>query len=346
MPSKTMEEFLAQSRNYDINSAWMRNVSRSNKVALLFVEGKLDAGFFRSRCRNNMEIKPLGNKKKVLTIMECYEKFLSETGSDLHAFFFIDLDYDFTIQFFQKALGTGDFENYRFMRQDNLFYQIFDTDKLKGYNDLESFLFLHECFFRAVSIDYNFNRNKLYRLQWKIQRIAVQMGCFRVADRLVRISLGLPEGISLLCNRDWDGKYSGNPKEKFGAKFLVSWGLLDLRTLDSLDMDMVGEQLKYIFGNEEYGKYLDILVELAKVIYRVSEKKTFRSQFLVRGHDMTEILARCVVDHNRGNSASAGDAETESQVTKTRLEFERLLTACAADVLNEIKEYPLGKFLE
>lgn len=341
MPSKTMEEFLAESGSYDINNGRMRNTANAKKMTV-FVEGELDEDFYNSYCREDLKlvVKSLGNKKRVLERMKSYETSLEKTGSDSYAFFCVDMDYDYAIQFFEKALKKESLEHFQFVSRENLFYQVFDTENLKGYNDLESLLFLGSSFKPAMAKIIK-DRDRRELVQRQIQKIAAEMGCFRVADRLIRDRLGIPEDVSLLCNRVRDSLNNGMLREKFGVKFLVSWGLLDLNTLESLDMEMVGEQVRMVFGEEEYAEHLDELIRVAHDIHRISERKGFPRQMLMRGHDMTEILARVVLMNRKVDK----DDDMDDLVKATQLELEGLFMVAASSMMGEIKNYPLGKIL-
>ncbi len=365
MAFEFLEDFGKKRPSYGVNMARMRNDADTEKKTL-FVEGEADKRLFRLLLRDqlkqwNIE---LGPKKK--GVLERFKKYRENPVSTRYAYFSVDLDYDFALNLLLKDHPR----KVPLMEADNFFYQLFDIAGNSGYNDFESFLMAGDAYTNYM-VSLGYDEEEAESVRNFILNAGVVMGAFRLANLWVCVTEGLGDGISLLCERRKEKAGTSTVKrhggasgvqnsedlepvaQKFGVKFLLEFGLLDLEEMRLPEIEMVSVMLEQFFEREEFGSLLPKLSQKVKEIYGLVRAKKMPWEHLLRGHDLTELLAhKLILDKKKflpASKAKSGESYNGVDYVSYEMlrdEVETSLRAACLDSKVELKKFPLGQILK
>jgi len=334
MAFEFLEDFGKNRPRFGVNMARMRNDAHPQKLTL-FVEGSDDKDFFRSHLKDRSRWKiEYGPGKK--GVMARYRKYL-ENPTVSFAVFSVDLDFDFAVELLLKK---DEHFRSRIVDDPQLFYQLFDAGAGKGFNDLETFLFMSDSY-SSMMVEYYDDDEAIDEIRAGILKMGVTMGALRVANILVREVCGLPEDASMLCRRGL----------KFDAGFMESFGLVNFEDMSVASLDMVGDILTLEFGGEEYGAHLPLVIKNAHDILNFLHRRQEHFSCFLRGHDLMDLLARRMA-FDCGRKGSSLKAKKKAQVAATqdleklRDELESDLRKAAGNSMEEIRKFPLGALLK
>lgn len=359
---EALQDYEKNSPYYGVNNARMRNDGngyREDPVVrrTLFVEGDDDKKFFRNYLKDGSKWKvEIANKKKgVLSKYDQHKKLPTNEGT---SFFCADMDFENVVS---TLMNKGDSSS--IVEDDCFFYQLYDLRDCRGFNDIESCLFLTETY-RIVMRNYYDDENVISSIRKKILKVGLLMGSYRVANILIRESENLPDGTSILCHRkkEKSGDTEEQPKEdlpeitcgaKFSVCFLDVFSLVDGRTLFCPSGDLVDETLVNEFSLERLGDYVPRLVGLAAGIREEVSKNRSATFSFLRGHDLMELLAlkllydgKISLKGNRKWSDSIPFMRRYRLLEQLRDGLEEKFRGAAASSLDEIRKFPIGKILK
>ncbi len=334
---ESLEDFDRNHPSYGVNLARMRNDAAPEK-ATLFVEGDDDRKFYRALLKDASRWTIVVAHKKQ-GVMERYRRFLKNPVEVPYAYFCADLDFDYALELFSGKGKSGAPE--RLVKADNFFYQLFDIAARDGYSDMESFLFMSEAY-RSLMVEIYDDDEVIDSIRNRILDMAVVLGAFRIANVWVCEEMKVPQGVSILCNRSRER--ADLEREKFDVTFMDSFGLVDFRNMTCSSIEDIGVVLTAIFGEEEFGGFLPQVIEKAKDIYHAARRKPQMRRYLMRGHDLTELLA-CKLVYDKKLTIDMGKGPARSINEKLRDALESDLRKAAGGALAEIKKFPLGTIL-
>lgn len=345
MAFEFLEDFGKTRPNFGVNMARMRHDAHSKKMTL-FVEGEDDKNFFRATLKDPSRWKiEYGPKKK--GVLERYRKYL-ENPTVQYAVFSADLDFDFAVELLLKK-GEGFCS--RIVKDDAFFYQLFDVEGGKGYNDLETFLFLSDAY-TSMMVEYYDDDDDIEVIRKGIVNVGLAMGAYRVANILVRETCGLGDDISMLCHRFQAGSGERRNCTKFDVDFMDSFGLVDFSDLSSSGMDMIGETLSLEFGDEEFAEYLPLVIKQAHEVLNFLKKNRAYAANFMRGHDLMDLLAHKMA-YDRNHRGSSLRTKKRSFVDSGVQDFEKFrddlesdLRKAAGNSMAELKQFPIGALLK
>lgn len=373
---ESLQEYEESSPYYGVNNARMRNDGndyRSNPVVrrTLFVEGSDDIKFFKSYLKDGSKwAVEIANKKKgVLSKYDQHRKLPTNEGT---SFFCADMD-------FENVVDTLMDRGSAIVEDDCFFYQLYDLNGHRGFNDLESCLFLTDAY-RIVMREYYDDEKVISSIRNKILKIGLLMGSYRVANILVREVNGLPEGTSILCHRrkekasdpddlqdesqdgsvdvnsgvSLDGSAAGiTPGAKFCVCFMDVFKLVNGKTLFCPAGDAVDESLVNEFVLDEYGEHVPALIGIAAGIREQLSKNRGATFSFLRGHDLTELLAlKLLYDGKislKGNHQWSDPLHFKRRyrlLEQLRDKLEEKFRGAAVNSLDEIRKFPIGKILK
>lgn len=368
---EALQDYERNSPYYGVNNARMRNDGNDYRESpvvrkTLFVEGDDDKKFFRSYLKDGSKwVVEIANKKSgVLTKYHQYRKLPTNEGT---SFFCADLDYEHVV----NSLLNPDKEG-QVVRDDCFFYQLYDLKDCRGFNDMESCLFLTDAY-RNVMTEFYEDDKVISSIRSKILKIGLLMGSYRVANILIRKVNRLPDDASMLCHRR--KKLSGEKGDassevtkvesnslpglgltkgaKFSVCFMHDFGLVDDKKLFCPSGDDIDGALVREFSFDEFGNYMPDLVGLAAGI-RVELSKNRSATFsFLRGHDLMELLVLKLLADKKMHLK--GDRQWGDPMTFTRRyhiledlrdELESRFRLAAGSSLDEIRKFPIGKILK
>lgn len=362
---QSLQEYEENSSYYGVNNARMRNDGNDYRESpvlrkTLFVEGDDDKKFFRSYLKDGSKwkVEIANTKKGVLSKYDQHKKLPTDEGT---SFFCADMDFENVVEVLMNKADS------RIVEDQCFFYQLYDLKAGRGFNDLETCLFLTEAY-RIVMREFYDDEKVISSIRKKILKIGTLMGSYRVANILIRETQGLPDGFSILCHRRKekasdpenlqgeptdDSALGITPGAKFCVCFMDVFRLVNCKTLFCPKSELVDDTLVNEFCLEENGFLVSDLIGLAAGIRDQLGKNRGETFSFLRGHDLTELLAlkllydgKVNLKGNRRWEDSMHFMRRYRLLEQLRDSLEDRFRVAAAGSLDEIRKFPIGKILK